>query len=131
LIAGELMLSFVDSGPAAPQIKAGQFRPLAVTSKNRMQSFPDIPTLAEAGVPDMVIESWSGLFAPAGTPPDIVKKLQDEVIKIVRMPDIRERLRALELDPVGNTSEEFARTIEKDTETWAAVAKVANIKIQQ
>ena len=131
LISGELLLSFVDSGPAAPQIRGGQFRQLAVTSKNRMKSFPDIPTLSEAGVPDMVIESWSGLLAPACTPAGIVKKLQDEVIKIVRMPDVQQRLRALELDPVGNTSEEFARTIEKDTETWASVAKAANIKIEQ
>jgi len=131
LIAGELLLSFVDSGPASPQIKGGHFRALAVTSKSRMQSFPDIPTLSEAGVPDMVIESWSGLLAPAGTPAGIVKKLQNEVINIVRMPDVQERLRALELDPVGNTSEEFARTIAQDTETWAAVAKAANIKIEQ
>ena len=131
LISGQLLLSFVDSGPGSPQIKGGRFRALAVTSKTRMPSFPDIPTLSEAGIPDMVIESWSGLFAPAGTPAEIVKKLQDEVIKIVGMPDVRERLRALELEPVGNTSQEFARTIEKDTKTWAAVAKAANIKIQQ
>jgi tripartite-type tricarboxylate transporter receptor subunit TctC len=131
LISGELLLSFVDSGPASPQIKGGRFRALAVTSESRMQSFPDIPTLSEAGVSGMVVESWSGLFTPTGTPAGIVKKLQDEIIQIVQMPDIQERLRALELNPVGSTSEEFARTIAKDTETWSGVATAAKIKIGQ
>ncbi len=131
LISGELLLSFVDSGPASPQIKGGQFRALAVTSPTRMPSFPDVPTMAEAGVSDMAILSWSGFFAPAGTPADIVKKLQDEIIRIVKLPDIRQRLRAQELDPVGSTSEEFARIIAKDIETWSAVAKAANVKIEQ
>jgi len=131
LMSGELLLSFVDAGPASPQIKGGKFRAIAVTSMTRMPSFPDIPTLSQAGVSDMVILSWSGLFAPTGTPAEIVKKLQDEIIHIVRMTDVQKRLRALDLDPVASTSEEFARTIAKDTETWSAVARAANIKIEQ
>ncbi len=90
-----------------------------------------MPTLAEAGVPDMTVLSWSGFFAPAKTPPAIVKKLQDEIIRITRLPEIQERLRALELTPVGSTSEEFAQTIAKDTETWTAVARASNIKVEQ
>ena len=131
LMSGELLLSFVDAGPASPQIKGGKFRAIAVTSMTRMPSFPDIPTLSQAGVSDMVILSWSGVFAPTGTPAEIVKKLQDEIIHIVRMTDVQKRLRALDLDPVASTSEEFARTIAKDTETWSAVARAANIKIEQ
>jgi tripartite-type tricarboxylate transporter receptor subunit TctC len=130
LISGELMLSFVDPGPAAQHIKSGQFRALAVTAPARMASFPDVPTMAEAGIPDMAIVSWSGFLAPAGTPPDIVAKLQNEIMRILQFADIRERLRAQELDPVGSTSEEFARTIAKDIETWSAVAKAAKLKIE-
>ncbi len=131
LMSGELLVSFVDSGPASPHIKSGRFRALAVTSPMRMPSFPDVPTMAEAGISDMEILSWSGFFVPAGTPADIVKKLQDEIIRIVKLPDIRERLRAQELEPVGSTSEEFTRIIAKDLETWATVAKAANVKIEQ
>src|SRR5712691_8853528 len=72
LISGELLASFVDPGPASAQIKGGQFRALAVTAPTRMASFPDVPTMAEAGVPDMAILSWTGFLAPAGTPPAIV-----------------------------------------------------------
>ena len=130
LISGELLASFVDPGPASPQIRAGQFRALAVTAPARMASFPDVPTMAEAGIPDMAILSWTGFLAPAGTPPDIVAKLEREVMRIIRLPDIRARLQTVELDPVGSTSAEFARTIAKDLETWAAVAKAANIRIE-
>ena len=131
LISGELLASFVDPGPASSQIKGGQFRALAVTAPTRMASFPDVPTMAEAGIPDMAILSWTGFLAPAGTPPDIVAKLEQEIRRIIRLPDIRARLRTVELEPVGSTSAEFARTIAKDLETWAAVAKAANIKIEQ
>jgi tripartite-type tricarboxylate transporter receptor subunit TctC len=130
LISGTLLLSFIDSGPAAPQIKGGQIRALAVTSGKRMASFPDVPTLAEAGVKDMEATSWSGFFAPAGTPPAIVQKLSDEIRRIVQLPDIREKLAAQELEPVGTGSEEFARILAKDIETWTAVAKAGNIKVE-
>jgi tripartite-type tricarboxylate transporter receptor subunit TctC len=130
LISGTLLLSFIDAGPAVPQIKGNEFRGLAVTSDTRLASLPDVPTLAEAGVPDMKVLSWSGFFAPAKTSPAIVKKLQDEIIRITKLPDIQERLRALELTPVGSTSEEFTRTIAQDTETWTAIAKAGNIRIE-
>jgi tripartite-type tricarboxylate transporter receptor subunit TctC len=130
LISGELLASFLDPGPASAQIKGGQFRALAVTAPSRMASFPDVPTMAEAGIADMTILSWTGFLAPAGTPPDIVAKLEQEIMRILRLPDIRARLEALELDPVGSTSAEFARTIAKDMETWSAVAKAANLKVE-
>ena len=106
-------------------------RALAVTSGKRSPQFPDVPTLAEAGVPDMDVTFWSGLFAPAGTPPAIVRKLQDEVRRIVRLPDIQERMRTLAVEPAGNTSEEFGRAIAADIERWTAVARAGNIKIEQ
>ncbi|HEY2136839.1 MAG TPA: tripartite tricarboxylate transporter substrate binding protein [Xanthobacteraceae bacterium] len=130
LISGQLLLSFVDSGPALPQIKSGQFRVLAVTSPARMPSLPDLPTMAEAGIPGMEVVSWSGFLAPAGTPPAIATRLQNAIRKILQDDEIRDRLQALELEPVGSTSEEFGRTIAKDIEKWSAVAKAANVKAE-
>jgi tripartite-type tricarboxylate transporter receptor subunit TctC len=131
VVANQVLVSIVDAAPAAGQIAAGQVRALAVTSGKRSPQFPDVPTLAEAGVPDMDVTFWSGLFAPAGTPPAIVKKLEAEVRRIVRLPDIQERMRTLAVEPAGNTSEEFARAIAADIERWTAVAKAGNIKIEQ
>src|SRR5215216_220210 len=130
VLAGQVLLSIVDAAPAAGQIKAGQLRALAVTSAKRSGEFPDVPTLAEAGVPDMDVSLWSGLFVPAGTPSAIVKKLQDEIMRIVRLPDIQERFRTLAVEPVGNTSEEFGRLVAADIGRWTAVAKAGNIKIE-
>jgi tripartite-type tricarboxylate transporter receptor subunit TctC len=130
VLSGQVLLSIVDVPPAAGQIKAGQLRALAVTSPKRSTEFPDVPTLAEAGVPDMEVELWSGLFAPAGTPAPIVRKLQDEVMRIVRLPDIQERFKALGVEPAGNTSEEFGQIVAADIARWTAVAKAGNIKIE-
>ena len=130
LISGQMLASFVDAGPATPQIKGGKFRALAVTSPTRMASFPEVPTLGEAGVKDMQIVSWVGLFAPAATPAGIVKKVQDEVIRIINLPDIQARLRQLELTPAGLPSPEFARVIDQDMATWSKVAEAAGIKNQ-
>jgi tripartite-type tricarboxylate transporter receptor subunit TctC len=129
LISGELLLSFVDSGPAAPLIKGGQFRALATTAPQRTATFPELPTMAQAGVADMAVLSWSGFFAPAGTPAGIVKKLEDEIMRVARLPDVRDRLRAQELDLVGNSSAEFARILAHDVATWSAIASAANITI--
>ncbi len=84
--------------------------------------------MAESGIPDVVITIWMGLFVPAATPPAIVKKLRDEVARVVHLPEMRERLATLGVDPVGNTSEEFARIVASDIARWTAVAKAANIK---
>jgi tripartite-type tricarboxylate transporter receptor subunit TctC len=130
LISGTVLMAFIDAPPVSGQIKAGQVRALAVTSHARAPEFPDVPTMAEAGVPDMEVVLWSGLFAPAGTPPQIVAKLQDEVIRIVAMPDIRARMKDLAVEPAGTGSEELARVIGADIERWTAVARAANIKIE-
>jgi tripartite-type tricarboxylate transporter receptor subunit TctC len=131
LMSGTVLMAFIDAPPVSSQIKAGKVRALAVTSARRMTEFPDLPTMAEAGVPDMEVKLWSGLFAPARTPPLIVKKLEDEVMRIVRLPDIRARLQELVVEPEGSTSEELARIVAADIARWTAVAKAANIKIEQ
>ncbi len=129
LIAGQLTISFLDTGPAMANIKAGNIKALAVTSPKRLASLPDVPTMAEAGLKDMTVESWAGLFLTAGTPAPIVQKLQDEIRRIVQLPDFQQTLRAQELTPVGNTSKEFEAMLVKDTEMWADVARAANVKI--
>lgn len=131
LMAGEVAMTFVDSGPVSGQIKSGQVRGLAVTTPTRAAAFPDLPTLAEAGVAGVEVLSWAGLFAPAGTPPAIVKKLEAEVARVVRIPEVRQQFAARETEAVGNTAEEFAKIIAAETASWAKIAKDNNIKIEQ
>jgi len=127
VIAGEVLMTLVDSGPAAGAIKGGLLRGLAVTSAKRMPLLPDIPTMAEQGV-DLQITLWSGLLAPAGTPPAIIQKLQTEVARIVKLPDVRERMLQLGIEPEGSTPEEFARIIATEIPLWMSVAKANNIQ---
>jgi tripartite-type tricarboxylate transporter receptor subunit TctC len=131
LMAGEVAMTFVDSGPVSGQIKSGQVRGLAVTTPKRAAAFPDLPTLEEAGVKGVEVVSWAGLFAPAATPPAVVRKIQDEVVRVLRMPEIRQQLAARETEAVGNTSDEFARIIAAETARWAKIAKDNNIRIEQ
>jgi tripartite-type tricarboxylate transporter receptor subunit TctC len=128
VIGGQVTMTISDPPPIVGPIKAGTIRPLAVTSAQRHPQLPDVPTLAEEGVLGMEIGIWTGFVAPAGTPMPIVRRLQQEVARVVRSPEISERLNGMSLDPVGNTSEEFARIIAADIARWTAVAKAANIK---
>jgi len=128
VMAGEVTMTIVDPPPAAGPLKGGQLRALAVTSATRHPNYPDVPTMAEAGIPDMEIGIWTAFFLPAGTPPAVVKRLQEEVARVVRLPDIRERLNDLGVEPVGGTSEELARRVASDIERWSAVAKAGNIR---
>jgi tripartite-type tricarboxylate transporter receptor subunit TctC len=109
-------------------LEAGQLRALAVTSKARSQLFPDVPTTAEAGYPQIEGDSWVGLLAPAGTPNEIIGPLQREITAIIALPDVKERLPALGFEAVGSTPEEFAARIKVETEIWGKVIRAANIK---
>jgi tripartite-type tricarboxylate transporter receptor subunit TctC len=128
VIAGQVAMTIVDPPPAAGPLKAGTLRGLAVTSPQRHPSWPDLPTMAEAGVPDMEVPVWTAFFAPAKTPRAIVAKLQKEVARVVHSPEVKERFAAMGLDPVGGTSEELGRVVARDLEKYIAVAKAANIK---
>ncbi len=128
VMAGQVTMTIADPPPAIGPLKGGRVRGLAVTSGARHPNWPELPTMAEAGIADLEIVLWSGLLAPAGTPPAIVKKLQEEVARVVRLPEIRERLASMSVDAVGSTPEEFARVIAADIAKWTAVAKAANIK---
>ena len=129
VINGEALMTISDAGPVSGPLKSGQVRGLAVTAPSRAPEFPDLPTMAESGVPDMEVVSWAGFFAPARTPAAIVKKLQDEAIRAVKLPDVRQRMKALAVDPVGGTSAELAKIVAADTARWAAVAKAANLSL--
>jgi len=128
LIAGNVALTIVDPPPATGPLKAGTVRALAVTSRQRHPSWPDVPTLAEAGVPDMEVPVWTALFAPAMTPPAIVARLQKEVARAVRSPEVQQAFAKMGLEPVGGTSQELAERVSSDIRKWTAVAKAANIK---
>ena len=128
VMAGDVLMSMADAAGVAGQLKGGQVRGLAVTSRERTVTFPNIPTVVEAGYPGLQMGSWMGLLAPAGTPMPIVRKLQAEVNRIVKTADFKQRMNALELAPEGSTSEEFSQIMSTELARWRAVAKAANIQ---
>jgi tripartite-type tricarboxylate transporter receptor subunit TctC len=130
VISGQVTATIADAGPVSGQVKGGQVRALAVTSPARAADLPDVPTMKEAGT-DVDAVLWSGIFAPRQTPPAIVKKLEAELTRIIREPDVVARLKPLGIQPVGNSSEEFARILAADIARWTEVARAGNIKIEQ
>jgi tripartite-type tricarboxylate transporter receptor subunit TctC len=129
LIAGHVDLAFDNIPTVAQQASAGKVRALAVTSLDRAPLMPDLPPMAEF-LPGFEATSWHGLFAPAGTPPEIVEKISGEVQRIMQLPNIQERLKGMGAKPIGSTPEEFAQFIAAEREKWAVVIKEANITIE-
>ncbi len=129
VIAGQVLMAFVDSAPVAGPLKAGKVRALGVTTAKRPENFPDIPTLIEQGIPDMEIVLWTGLVAPAGTPAEIVDRLQDAVADTIAMQAVDAALDAINVDGRSTTSAEFREIIKNDMARWKAVADKANIKL--
>ena len=130
VVAGHVDLSFDNIPLAAQQAKAGGVRALAVTSLERSPLLPEVPPVAEF-IPGFEATSWQALFAPAGTPPEIVGKVSGEVQRVMRLPHIQERLVSIGAMPVGNTPEEFARYIGAETRKWAEVVEAARISVEQ
>ena len=128
VMSGDVLMTIADGGPVSAALKSGKIRALAVTSRQRLADFPDIPTMAEAGYPGLEIGSWMGLLAPAGTPTPIVAKLQEEVNQIVETPDFKARMNAIEVKPDADTPKQFAGMITSDLSRWRAVAKASNIQ---
>jgi tripartite-type tricarboxylate transporter receptor subunit TctC len=127
VIAGDVQMTIVDTPPLVPQIKAGKVRALAVTSPKRSASMPQVPAMAES-VPGYEMVLWIGVFAPAGTPRDVAEKLNAEVVRIVRLADVREKLEAMGVEPLGNTPEQTAEWIRREIARYGPVVKAANIK---
>lgn len=129
VLTQEVQMTLIDSGPIAALLKAGKLRALAVTSEQRLAAYPQVPTLKEQGV-DLSVNFWSGLLAPSGTPPVVVKRVQEEVARIMAMPDVKERMGKLDIKPVGGASADFAKVISQEIQLWTQVAKDNNIKAE-
>jgi len=128
VMSGQVTMTIMDPPPAIGPLKGGKVRGLAVTGALRDPNWPELPTLGEAGVPDVEIRLFTGFLAPAATPSTIVKRLQQELARVVKLPEIKERLDQMAIVPSGNTPEEFRQIIARDIAKWTAVAKAANIK---
>jgi tripartite-type tricarboxylate transporter receptor subunit TctC len=129
VMSGQVPMMFDTTVVAGPHVKSGAVRALAVTSSKRVKGMETVPTVAEAGVAGYQVVSWQGIFVPANTPKEIVQRLNAELVKIINMPDIREKLEGMGVEPVGNTPEEFAAFQKAEVAKWAKVVKDGNIKI--
>ncbi len=128
VVAGEVDMT-IDPFNALQMIRAGKLRPLAVLSPQRSPALPQVPTMREAGIEGMTFNSWAGLLAPAGTPAEIVRRLHEEVVRIVATPEVRAQLEAVDYEPVGSSPAQFAATIAEDTARWAQMVKNSNFKV--
>jgi tripartite-type tricarboxylate transporter receptor subunit TctC len=129
LLSGEQVhFMFATIPSVIGHVRAGKLRALAVTTKGRSASSPDLPTIAELGYPDFDASSWFGLLGPAGLPPEIAQKIQGEVVRALKIPELREKFVSQGVDPVGSTPAEFAAYIRAETEKWAKVVKVSGAK---
>ena len=129
LLTGEVSMILGEPAGVLPFIRAGRLRALAVTSARRFPAMPDLPTVAESGLRGYEVISWNGVLAPAGTPQDIIAKLNTELVKAVRLPELRDKLLASGFDPVGSTPGEFGAHIRAETAKWAKVVKATGMKI--
>lgn len=129
VIGGTVDFGFKTASGVMPAILSGKVRPLAVAGNTRLAQLPDVPTMAEAGMPDLEADSWNGLFAPAGTPPAIINRLANATIAILQTPEIKERFAAISATPVGSSPEEFSKYVKAEIAKWGMVAKQANVQV--
>jgi tripartite-type tricarboxylate transporter receptor subunit TctC len=129
LAGGQIPLAIVDLTSALPHIRSGRVRAVAVTGAARTMTAPEIPTVAESGVPGFDAVGWFGVVAPAGTPPAILARLNAEIVDALGVPDVRQKLLAGGAEPATSTPEEFGRLIRAESEKWARVVKTAGVKV--
>jgi tripartite-type tricarboxylate transporter receptor subunit TctC len=129
LLAGQVSLMFDNLASATPLIKSGKLRALAVTTLRRTPFFPELPTISESGLPGFDLSTWFGVFVPAGTPPDIVARLNAELVRILKTPEMRERLASLGAEPVGNSPAEFLAYIRSEIPKYAKVIRESGAKV--
>ncbi len=128
LVGGHVDVVFNGLTSALPLVKSGKLRALAMTSLNRSATLPEVPTLDESGLKSFQAVAWNGLTAPARTPKDVIAKINTDVLKVIRSPELVEKLRAEGSDPVGSSVEQYAKFLREETAKWNKVIKVANIK---
>ena len=129
LVAGQIPVMFDNVPPLLPHVRSGRIKALAVTSLGRVPVLPDVPSLHELGLKDFDAVGWNGLLAPAGTPREIVSRVHADVVRILRLPEVREQLGAQGADIVGNTPEEFGAWIRVEVRKWAEVIRVSGAKV--
>lgn len=129
VMAGHVLMTLADSGPIAGPLKGGALRALAITTAKRPPDFPDVPTMAEAGVPDLEIALWTGIVAPAGTPNDIIAQLAEAISDTIALPAVDQALESLSVDPRPSSPDEFRALIASDAARWKAVAAKANVRL--
>lgn len=129
LMAGRVDIMLDTAASAMPHVRSGKLRALAISGPKRSPEYPDLPTFAEAGLPQYDTNAWYSVHAPAGTPPEIVRRLNTELVASLREPDVQARFRQLSTDPVGNTPEEFAAFVKAELDKYARVIKSAGIRL--
>ncbi|MGZ8201641.1 MAG: Bug family tripartite tricarboxylate transporter substrate binding protein [Burkholderiales bacterium] len=129
LLGGHVPMMFDNMPSALPHVKAGKLRALGVSTSKRSPTAPDVPTVAESGLPDFDVTVWFAVLAPAATPRDIVTRLNRVLVKALQGADVREKLASQGAEPIGNTSEQFTGQMKADLAKWAKVVKAANIKL--
>lgn len=129
IIAGNVQIMFDTTSSAMGQIKAGKFKPLAVTTAQRSAELPNVPTLSEAGVTGFEMSTWYGVFVTTGTPPDVINKLQLELARIIKLPDVQAKLKGLGGEPGNISPDEFSKINKQDFEKFGKLIKQANIKM--
>ena len=130
VVGNETQLSFATPPSSIPHVKTGRLKAIAVTSPKRAAALPNLPTVAESGVPGFAVEGWVGMFAPAGTPQPIIERIHAESAKIMRRPDVTEVVLASGSETVGNPIEEFRSAVRNETAMWAKVVKNTGVKIE-
>ena len=129
VVAGQVPVTFGTAATVSPNVKSGRLRALGVTGSKRASVLPDVPTIAEAGVPGYEMLNWLGLFAPANTPRAIVDRLNGEMLKIVRLPDVRDKLNAAGAEPAPLATDEFAAFVKSEVEKWAKVVAATGMTV--
>jgi tripartite-type tricarboxylate transporter receptor subunit TctC len=129
VVAGQVKIGVLGMAPSLPHIKAGKLKALAVTGRDRAPALPEVPTVAESGFPGFEVAQWQGLVAPAGTPPAVIVRLHAELVRIMRMPAIVEKLASIGMDnSTSATPEDFTQWVQKETTRWPALFKAAGIQ---
>jgi len=129
LLAGiDVTASFASMASVVPHIKSGRLRALALTSARRLKALPDVMTTTEAGLPNLVVYSWNGVFAPMGTSRALVERLSKEISEVLRLPEVSERLMGLGLDPTGGTPQEFTAIVKADLARWGRIIKDSGVE---
>jgi len=131
MLSGEVDMVTSTVPATIPHVNSGRIRALAVLAPERAPALPQVPTTAEAGMPDLVVVTWYGLFAPAGVKPDIIERVNAEIVKLMNAPETKSKLAQVGLDAATSTPAEFAKFVRAETDKWARVIKAAGIRAEQ